>query len=87
MIIFRALLIMARLTRTAILLCTLSFRRSAVFRARLMVRLFHEEFDLLTNARSLTLRLFSEKDNAGGHCNVGNSKLVLDAMLSWLNGR
>ncbi len=50
-------------------------------------RLFHEEFDLLTNARSLTLRLFSEKDNAGGHCNVGNSKLVLDAMLSWLNGR
>lgn len=50
-------------------------------------RLFHEEFDLLTNVRSLTLRLFSEKDNAGGHCNVGNSKLVLDAMLSWLSGR
>ena len=48
-------------------------------------RLFHEEYDLLTNARSLSLRLFSDKDNAGGHCNVGNSKKVLDAMISWLN--
>ena len=47
-------------------------------------RLFHEEFELLSNARSLTLRLFSEQDNAGGHCNVGNSKKVLDAMISWL---
>ncbi len=47
-------------------------------------RLFHEEYDLLTNAKSLTLRLFSEKDDAGGHCNVGNSKKVLDAMISWL---
>ena len=50
-------------------------------------RLFHEEYDLLSNARSLTLRLFSEQDNAGDHCNVGNSKKVLDAMLSWLKER
>ena len=47
-------------------------------------RLFHEEYDLLKNARSLTLRLFSDEDDAGSHCNAGNTKLVLDAMISWL---
>ena len=47
-------------------------------------RLFHEEFDLLKNARSLSLRLFSNEDDAGSHCNAGNTKLVLDAMLGWL---
>ncbi len=42
-------------------------------------------YDHLKNARSLTLRLFSEKDDAGGYCNVGNTKKVLDAMISWLS--
>ena len=50
-------------------------------------RLFHEEYDLLKNVRSLTLRLFSDEDNAGSHCNAGNTKLVLDAMISWLGER
>lgn len=47
-------------------------------------RLFHEEYDLLTNVRSLTLKLFTEKQMAGAHCNVGNSKLVLDGILNWI---
>jgi len=47
-------------------------------------RLFHEEFDLLKNARSLTLRLFSSEDDAGAHCNAGNTKLALDAMAEWI---
>ncbi|MDD6487018.1 MAG: hypothetical protein PUF61_08750 [Spirochaetales bacterium] len=51
------------------------------------IELHKISFFLFTNARSLTLWLFSEKDNASGHCNVGNSKLILDAMLSWLNER
>lgn len=47
-------------------------------------RLFHEEYDLLTNVRSLTLKLFTEKQMAGAHCNVGNSKLVLDGISNWI---
>ena len=47
-------------------------------------RLFHEEYDLLTNVRSLTFQLFTEKQNAGAHCNVGNPKLVLDSMVHWI---
>ena len=48
-------------------------------------RLFHEEYDLLTNVRSLTFRLFTDQQDAGSHCNVGNSKLVLDTITDWIN--
>ncbi|MBR3813855.1 MAG: hypothetical protein IKK38_08255 [Spirochaetaceae bacterium] len=70
------------------------------------IELHKISFFLFTNARSLTLRLFSEKARrildsldleqfadrhpqslSGGHCNVGDSKLILDAMFSWLNER
>lgn len=47
-------------------------------------RLFHEEYDLLANARSLTFRLFTNQQDAGGHCNVGNAKLVMDAVTDWI---
>jgi len=47
-------------------------------------RLFHEEYDLLTNVRSLTLKLFTEKQMAGAHCNVGNPKLILDCISNWI---
>lgn len=47
-------------------------------------RLFHEEYDLLTNVRSLTFKLFTEKQTAGAHCNVGNPKLVLDSIIHWI---
>ena len=43
-----------------------------------------EEYDMLQNARSLTLRLLTDKQNAGAHCNVGNSKLVLDSIIKWV---
>lgn len=50
----------------------------------IMPYLFHEEYDMLQNARSLTLRLLTDKQNAGAHCNVGNSKLVLDSIIKWV---
>jgi hypothetical protein len=50
----------------------------------IMPYLFHEEYDMLQNARSLTLRLLTDKQNAGAHCNVGNSKLVLDSIIKWI---
>jgi pimeloyl-ACP methyl ester carboxylesterase len=50
----------------------------------IMPYLFHEEYDMLQNARSLTLRLLTDKQDAGAHCNVGNSKLVLDSIIKWI---
>lgn len=50
----------------------------------IMPYLFHEEYDMLQNARSLTLRLLTDKQDAGAHCNVGNSKFVLDSIIKWI---
>lgn len=44
------------------------------------------EIDSLVNVKSLTVRIFTDKENAGAHCNVGNSKLVLDTMMKWIDG-
>lgn len=46
--------------------------------------LYKDEIDALTNVRSLCYRLFTEKENADTHCNVGNTKLVLDFILNWI---
>ena len=39
---------------------------------------------MLTNVRSLTFRLFTDKEDAQNHCNVGNGQLVLDTVCSWI---
>lgn len=46
--------------------------------------LYKQEIDSLKNARSLTLRLFTDKEEASDHCQVGNTKLALDTILKWL---
>lgn len=38
----------------------------------------------LKNAKSLTYRLFTEKESAENHCSVGNMKLVLDTIVAWI---
>lgn len=47
-------------------------------------RLYKEEVDSLKNAKSITLRLFTEKESASNHCQCGNTKLVLDTIMNWL---
>jgi len=47
-------------------------------------KLLHEEYDLLTNAKSLSFQIFSNQDDAGSHCNVGNMKLTMDTMIQWI---
>jgi len=47
-------------------------------------KLFHLEYDLLPNVRSLAFQLFTNQDDAGSHCNVGNMKLTLDTMITWI---
>lgn len=49
-------------------------------------RLYKAEIDALTNVRSLTYRLFTEKEDGGNHCNVGNPKLVWDTVMDWIVG-
>ena len=39
--------------------------------------------NMLKNVRSLTFRLFTDKEDAQNHCNVGNGKLVIDEILNW----
>ncbi|KAG4088301.1 alpha/beta-hydrolase [Neocallimastix lanati (nom. inval.)] len=50
----------------------------------IMTHLIHEEIDLLPNVRSLAFQLYSNQDDAGSHCNIGNMKLILDTMISWI---
>ena len=51
----------------------------------IMPSLFCEEFDLLPNVRSLALQIYSNMDDAGSHCNMGNMKLALDTMIRWMD--
>jgi len=50
----------------------------------IMPHLFHEEYDLLPNVKSLAFQLYSNKDDAGSHCGIGNMQLILDTMISWI---
>lgn len=45
-----------------------------------------KEIDMFVNVKSLTFRLFTEKESAQNHCNVGNGKLALDTICGWLEG-
>jgi len=47
--------------------------------------LIGKEIDMLTNVKSLTFRLFTEKEEAQNHCNVGNGKLTLDTICNWIS--
>ncbi len=43
-----------------------------------------EQIKTLTNVRSLTSRMFTAKESAGSHCQLGNIRLVIDVMLNWI---
>lgn len=47
-------------------------------------RLYKEEVDSLKNAKSITLRLFTQQESASNHCQCGNTQLALDTIMSWL---
>jgi len=44
------------------------------------------QMQALTNAKSLTARVFTEDDQAQNHCQIGNIGLALDVMLNWIDG-
>ena len=39
----------------------------------------------LTNADSITARVFTKEEHADNHCQVGNIGLALDVMIDWIN--
>lgn len=41
----------------------------------------------LTNARSVTARVFSKEEHAQNHCQIGNIGLALDVMVDWIKER
>ena len=46
---------------------------------------YKDEIDALPSVRSLTYRLFTEREHAGAHCCAGNIKLALDFIDSWMS--
>ncbi len=45
---------------------------------------FHEQARILTNARSLTTRLFTRGEQAQNHCQIGNLGLAIDFITDWV---
>ena len=45
-----------------------------------------KEIAALKNVHSLTFRLFTEAESASNHCNCGNTRLVLDYFMQWIEG-
>ncbi|MGD8447728.1 MAG: alpha/beta fold hydrolase [Desulfobacterales bacterium] len=48
------------------------------------VEFYKPLIERLKNVKSLTFRLFTEKESAENHCNAGNAKLVLDTIIAWV---
>ncbi|MGN6714158.1 hypothetical protein [Anaerocolumna jejuensis] len=48
------------------------------------VEFYKPIIDSLPNVKSLTYRLFTEKESAENHCNAGNTKLALDTIINWI---
>jgi hypothetical protein len=41
----------------------------------------------LTNAKSVTARIFSKEEQAQNHCQIGNIGLALDVMVNWTKSK
>ena len=46
---------------------------------------WYDQIGMLRNVKSLTAQLFTRADHAHAHCHVGNTPLVLDFVITWLN--
>jgi alpha-beta hydrolase superfamily lysophospholipase len=48
------------------------------------LKMHHKQVAALKNANSVAERIFTRKENAQNHCQVGNVRLALEEMLSWV---
>ncbi len=49
------------------------------------VEQWHDQIRMLSNARSITARLFTRGEHAQNHCQVGNFGLALRTIVNWLD--
>ena len=47
-------------------------------------KLHDRQLELLSNARSLTDRVFTKAEFAQNHCQIGNVGLALETMTAWI---
>ena len=47
---------------------------------------FYQQIKMLTNARSISARLFTRSESAENHCQAGNYGLALRTIVNWLDG-
>lgn len=47
---------------------------------------FYQQIKMLSNARSVTARLFTHSESAQNHCQAGNYGLALKTIVNWLDG-
>jgi pimeloyl-ACP methyl ester carboxylesterase len=47
-------------------------------------KMHRKQVRALTNARSVTARIFTEEEGAQNHCQIGNIGLALDVMAAWI---
>ncbi len=48
------------------------------------LKMHYKQVNALKNTRSLTARIFTRKEQAQNHCQIGNIRLALDLMLKWI---
>lgn len=48
---------------------------------------YEDQLKALTNARSVTGRLFTNEECAGSHCQIGNLQLALDTITEWIEAK
>ena len=48
---------------------------------------YEDQLKALTNARSVTGRLFTEEEHADHHCQIGNLKLALETIEGWIESK
>ena len=49
------------------------------------IKHWHDQIRMLSNARSITARLFTRSEHAQNHCQVGNFGLALRTIVNWLD--
>ena len=49
------------------------------------IKLYKKVIDALPNVSSLTYKMYTKKDSAENHCNVGNTELILDDITDWIS--
>jgi len=49
------------------------------------IEMFYKQIRALKNVRSLTARMFTEKEHGANHCQYGNLQLALDFIINWIN--